>query len=151
MAAPGKGTSFMHLQDTQKISLFPTKSPHIFTVGLQLDFQTRFIGKLDKAGEGTFISVKRTEKHLFEKLNAVSLNLELLERYEFRWVMVPFCKESLWTSRLYLLNHGRVYTFNKKGFEPQCFLPLSEWGMEKAKAFESRIASQFSLFGRGAA
>jgi hypothetical protein len=83
--------SIMQKQYTERIQLFPTKSPYVFTVALRLDHQTRFIGKLDKAGEGTFISNKRTEKHLFEKLSGLGVNLELLQRYKFRWVVVPYC------------------------------------------------------------
>ena len=133
-------------QYTERIELFPTKSPYIFTVGLKLDHQTRFIGKLDTAGEGTFISNGRTEKHLFEKLNALGINKELCERFNFRWILVPFCGRKLWTSRLYLLHHGKVYSFPKRGFEPQCFLPISEWGLEKVKAFEDALSQQCDLF-----
>ena len=61
----------MHSEHTQKISLLPTKKPYIFNVGLRLDFQARHIGKLNSASKGTFISAKRTEEHLFEKLNAL--------------------------------------------------------------------------------
>ncbi|NMB81420.1 MAG: hypothetical protein GYA14_06340, partial [Ignavibacteria bacterium] len=46
------------------ISLIPTKHSNVFNVQLNLDCQTRFIGKIDTAGEGTFIT-NRTEKHLF--------------------------------------------------------------------------------------
>ena len=136
----------MQTQSMQKISLLPTKSRHIFRVGLRLDFQTRYIGKLDKAGEGTFVSGKRTEKHLFRKFNALGVNLELLQCIDFRWIVVPYCGNQLWTSRLYLLERGKVYSFGRKGFEPQCFLPLPEWDYDKAKAYDASLSGQGSLF-----
>jgi hypothetical protein len=140
----------MEKQYKQRIKLFPTKSAYVFTVGLRLDHETRFIGKLDKGGEGTFISNKRTETHLFEKLNALGVNRELCERFNFRWVVVPYCDRKLWTSRLFLLHHGKAFSFGKKGFEPQCFLALHEWGIEKAKAFEANLSKQGNLFGEAA-
>lgn len=136
----------MQNQYTERIELFPTKSPYIFTVGLKLDHQTRFIGKLDKAGDGTFISNKRTEKHLFEKLHALGVNKELCERFNFRGILVPYCGRKLWTSRLYLLHHGKVLSFGKAGFETQVFLALDEWSMERAKAFEQALSRQTNLF-----
>jgi hypothetical protein len=60
--------------------------------------------------------------------------------------VVPYCGNQLWTSRLYLLEHGKVYFFHKKGFEPQCFLPLSEWDYNKAKAYEASLSRQGGLF-----
>ena len=136
----------MRTQDTQNISLSPTKNPYIFIVGLKLDFETRYIGRLDKTGDGTFISNKRTEKHLFENLNALGINKELCERFNFRWILVPYCGRKLWTSRLYLLHHGKVLSFGKAGFKTQVFLALDEWSMERAKAFEQALSRQTNLF-----
>jgi len=45
-------------QDTNKIQLFQTSSPYIFRVGLVLDMQSRFIGKLDKAGLQAMVETK---------------------------------------------------------------------------------------------
>lgn len=137
-------------ESTQKIRLLPTASPYLFTVELLLECETRRIGKLDTAGEGTFLSPNRTEKHLFKKLNALGVNLELLKLYPFRWVMIPYCGRKLWTSRVFLLNKGKVYAFNKRGFEPQVFLPLDNWGREKAEALESYLGRQGSLFDQAA-
>lgn len=136
----------MQQEYTKRIQLFPTKLPCIFTVGLKLDHETRFIGKLDKAGEGTFISIKRTDRHLFEKLDALGINRELCERFNFRWILVPFCGRKLWTSRLYILHHGKTFTFGKAGYESQLFLALDEWDSEKAKAFEAGLGKQGDLF-----
>jgi hypothetical protein len=119
-------------------------------VGLRLDHQTRFIGKLDKAGQGTFVSNDRTEAHLFKKLNALGINRELCERFNFRWILVPFCGRGLWTSRLYILHRGKTLTYGKAGYEAQLFLALDEWDLERAKAFEAKLGTQGDLF-RGVA
>jgi hypothetical protein len=123
----------------------------MYTVGLKLDNQTRFIGKLDRAGAGTSISNGRTEKHLLKKLNAIGINRELCERFTFRWLLVPYCGHRLLTSRLYLLKYGKALTFHRAGFECQLFLPLQEWDIEKAESFERTLELQGDLFGGAAA
>ena len=129
----------------QKIFLSPTKLKSVWTVELRLPFQTRYVGKLDKAGEGTFIC-KRKEKHLHRKTNSLGMNLELLQRFNFRWIYVEYCGRKLLTTKLYLLHHGKVFTFDKSGFEAQVFLELDAWGQEKALDFERQLCSQGSLF-----
>lgn len=141
----------MQTQLTQKLRLLPTKSPYVSNVAVALDFQTRVIGTLDKAGQGTFISTKRTAKHLFKKTNALGVNLELLHAFPFRWVVVPYEGRQLWTSRIFILAKGRVFTFGKAGFEPQVFLPLDEWDINKAKAFEATLGTQGDFFSGEAA
>jgi hypothetical protein len=138
-------------QYTERIQLFPTKSPYIFSVGLKLDHQTRYIGKLDRAGEGTFLSNKRTERHLFRKVGGLGINKELCERFNFRWILVPYCGRNLWTSRLFILHHGKTFAFGKAGFEAQLFLPLSEWSVERARAFEGSLGRQGDFFSGEAA
>jgi hypothetical protein len=144
---PAQERCLMQNQYSQRIELFPSKSPHVSSVGLKLDHQTLYIGKLDKAGDGTFISNKRTEDHLFKRLNALGINKELCDRFTFRWIVVPYCGRKLWTSRPFILRHGKTLTFRKAGFEAQLFLPLDEWGIDTARAFESGIGQQPDLFG----
>lgn len=48
------------------IHLIPTKQPDVYQVQLSLDFQNRYIGKLDVTGDGTF-STNRKPEHLSEK------------------------------------------------------------------------------------
>jgi hypothetical protein len=129
----------MKLHYMERIELVPTKSPQIFTVALKLDHRTLLIGTLDKSGEGTFISSKKTEKHLFRKMNALGINAELCARFNFRWIMVPYCGRELWTSRLYILHHGKELTFAKTGYEAQLFLKLDEWDREESAAFEEEL------------
>lgn len=137
-------------QYTQGLRLLSTRAPHVKRVALDLDCQTRFIGKLDEAGEGTFISAKRTEKHLFRKLEALGVNLDLLRLFPFRWVLVPFCGRDLWTSKRYLLDHGTVFSFKRAGFETQAFLPLNLWGLERAREYEAGLGVQGDLFRKAA-
>lgn len=135
----------MEHSNIQKISLSPTKHPSVWTVELRLPFETRYVGKLDKAGEGTFLS-KRTEKHLHRKTNSLGVNLELLQRFDFRWICIEYCGRKLFTTKLYLLHYGKVFTFDKSGYESQVFLELNAWGHDKALEFEKQLCSQGGLF-----
>ncbi len=133
----------------QRIILSPTKLKSVWTVELHLPFETRYVGKLDKAGEGTFIC-KRKEKHLHWKTNSLGVNLELLQRFDFRWICIEYCGRKLFTTKLYILHHGKVFTFDKSGFETQAFLPLEAWGQDKALEFERHLNSQGNLFNEAA-
>lgn len=137
-------------QDTKNIELCPTKFPYVFNVSLKLDHQTRYIGKLDKAGDGTF-TAKRAEKHLHLKTNSLGVNLELLQRFDFKWIVIFYCEEKLVTTRNFFLHHGRVFSFQKAGFERQCFLKLDFFGEVKAIQYEREQKSQQDLFGVQAA
>lgn len=136
-------------QYIQNIELIPTKFPYVFNVSLKLDHQTRYIGKLDKASEGTF-SAKRTEKHLHRKTNSLGINLELLQRFNFKWIVISFCGNKLVTSRNYFLQYGKVFNFEKSGYEKQCFLTLDLWSEDKAQLFECSLSQQGNLFNEAA-
>lgn len=130
-----------------QLQLIPTKQPSIFNVQLNLPFETRYIGKLDTEGEGTFLT-KRKEKHLFKKLNSIGINYSLLkdEFIPFKWIVIDYQSRKLITSRRYFLKHGQRYKFSNEGFELQCFLSLDLFGIDKAREFESRLCHQCSLF-----
>jgi hypothetical protein len=132
-------------QYTQNLSLIPTQYPHVYDVALKLDFQTRYIGKLNKSGEGTFYT-KRKESHLHRKTNSLGINYELLQGNSFKWISIDYCGKKLITTKKYFLRYGRVFNFHKAGFELQCFLPLELWGREKALDFENSLPNQGSLF-----
>lgn len=142
----------MQNQYTQNLRLIPTKHAHVYNVQLSLDSETRYIGKLDEAGEGTFYT-KRCEKHVHRKLDALGVNLELLQRsgFHFKWILISYCGEELVTSRMFFLYHGSVFNFSKAGFEKQCFLKLDFWGRERAEAFEASIGKQGDFFSGEAA
>ncbi len=126
------------------ISLAPTSITSIFDVLLRLPFQDKVIGQLDFRSDCTFLA-KRNQKHLYRKSNSLGMNLELLERFPVHWVVIIYCGEKLVTSKDYLLHFGRIHSFEKTGFEKQVFLPLDQWGVEKAMKYEQSIQSQLDL------
>ena len=137
----------MQNENKKLLELNPTKYPSVFKVQLNLEMQTRYIGKLDIAGEGTFLT-NRKSKHLFKKLNALGVNHSLLidESIHFKWLVIDFEGKKLVTSRLYFLTYGKCYQFGKAGFELQCFLELDKFGLNAARKFEAEQVIQGSLF-----
>ena len=127
------------------IELIPTKHHSVFTVQLNLESQTRWIGKYDVAGEGTYVA-QRQQKHLFRKTNSLGINHSLLvdESIPFKWIVIDFEGRKLVTTRLYFLSFGKCFRFGNKGFELQCFLPLESFGINKARGFEA--AQTLNLF-----
>lgn len=138
----------MQRKDSKLIELIPTSYSHVYTVQLNLPMCTRHIGQLDTAGEGTFLT-NRKPKHFFRRTNSLGLNHSLLtdESIQFKWVRILYDGHSLITSRLYFLTHGRCFKFGNAGFELQCFLPLAEFGINKARAFEAEQTEQLTLWG----
>lgn len=129
------------------ISLIPTKHSNVFNVQLNLDCQTRFIGKIDTAGEGTFIT-NRTEKHLFRKLNALGINHFLLSHSSipFKNIVINYCGKKLQSTREYFLKKGKTFQFSKKGFEVQQFVPIDELNLKTVRYFERSTGFQEDLF-----
>lgn len=138
-------------QQQSSLRLIPTRYSYLFTVALKLTYETRYIGKLDKTGEGTFISNKRTEEHIFQKSRALGINRQLCESLKFRWIVVPYCGRELWTSRIFILQNGQTFTFRKAGFESQFFLGLDKWTLDKAMVPDVGIQKQGDLFSEEAA
>jgi len=138
------------MKSTKNLELVATKHAHIFRIKLSLEFQTRYIGLLDTSGEGKFIT-ERKEKHRFRKTNSLGLNEELLQSPDvnFKWIIIDFEEKKLITSRLFFLTHSKVFTF--KSFEKQYFLPLDEFGIDKAEQYKKSLTKQFSLFEEEAA
>ena len=135
------------MQVSNQIQLVQTKHSHVFTVQLNLSHQTRYLGKIDTAGDGTF-STNRKKKHIFKKTNAIGINYQLLkdESIKYKWILIDLEGKKLITSREYFLSKGKCFEFNNKGFELQCFLPIDEFGMDKVKTFERANPKQESLF-----
>jgi hypothetical protein len=121
--------------------------PSLYDVLLRLMFETRHIATLDKSGQGTLL-INRKEKHLHRKTNSLGINHQLLtdESIPFMWIVINYAGHKLVTSRLYFLTHGSCYKFGD--WDLQCFLPLSEFGLKKAKEFEERQVIQGNLFER---
>lgn len=131
----------------QQITLIATKYPHIFTVQLNLGFQIRYIGKIDTAGEGTFI-INRNEKHLFRKTNSLGINYSLLadESIKFKNILINYQGKKLYSTREYFLKKGKAYQFSNKGFELQIFVPIDELNLQTVKRFEQSFLIQEDLF-----
>ena len=135
----------MQSKHNKKLELVPTKHPYLFRVKVNLDFESRFIGSLDTSGEGKFIT-NRKVKHLFRKTNSLGLNEELLNAPEIKFslIVIDFEGKRLITTRKYFLTHANVFIFS--GFEKQYFLPLDEFGIDKAEHYEKSINKQLGLF-----
>ena len=137
----------MQQQSNKIIRLVPTKHSHVFQVQLNLEQQTRYIGKIDTAGDGTFYTT-RSEKHLFRKTNSLGLSYSLLsdENIKFKWIVFSYNGQKLTSSRNYFLKKGKVFQFSNKGFELQIFVPLDELNRKTAEQFENSIGHQEDLF-----
>ncbi|MBM3712194.1 MAG: hypothetical protein FJW56_01965 [Actinobacteria bacterium] len=137
----------LQCKSKQLISLIATKIPHLFNVYLNLDYQTRFIGKIDTAGEGTFFT-NRTEKHLFRKLNALGINHYLLTHstIPFKNIVINYCGKKLHSTREYFLQKGKTFQFSQKGFELQQFVPIDELNLKSVRFFERSSSYQQELF-----
>ncbi len=135
------------MKNNKQIELIPAKYRSVFGVQLNLEMETRYIGKLDTSGDGTFITNRRP-KHLFKKTNSVGINHKLLidESIPFRWIVIDYDGQKLVTSRLYMLTHGKCFKFGSQGYELQCFLPLPEFGLNRAREFDTRQVIQENLF-----
>jgi len=129
------------------IQLVPTKSFHIFNIQLNLESQTRFIGKFDTAGEGTFYTSRET-KHLFRKTHSLGINYSLLsdESIKFKWIVISYNGQKLYSTRNYFLKKGKSFQFSNKGFELQIFVPLEELNYNTANRFENSLGVQEELF-----
>ena len=96
----------------------------------------RNIGWFSDSGD-TFHCQRNPAKHLHYKSESYGFNYELLRDGMFVWVFVhlPF-NELLVTSRNYILQRGSFLHFKNEGFERQIFLPLTEFGIDKARETE---------------
>lgn len=123
------------------ISISPNGS-----VKLSLPFKEVFIGKIS---DDAYTKKIKSSLHKFRNLNSIGFNYELIEQGQFRFIKVLSDDGNIYeTTRLYILAHGKVQTFFKQSFEKQIFLPISEFGLEKALAYEKTLNSQLSLFER---
>ena len=129
------------------VELIQTKYSHVFNVKLHLEFQSRYIGKIDTSGEGTFLTV-RTLKHLFRKTNSLGINYALLsdESIKFKWVVISYNGQKLLSTRNYFLKKGQSFQFSNKGFELQNFVPLDELNLKIVQKFEQSLGVQQDLF-----
>ncbi len=117
----------------------------------------RCIGRM----EGDTLVVERDpERHLFRSSNSYGFNFELIRRGKFKilCVLLPF-GERMYTTKDFLLAHGKFLNFQRNQLEKQIFLRLEDFGLEKALAWEreqdttsqgkmkQEKAAQLGLFG----
>jgi hypothetical protein len=122
-----------------------TQFPYIKKVILRLNNKERDIGRIDSAGEGTFLT-SRKPSHLFKKSNSLGLSYNLLKDAEikFKWISIDYENRKLVTSRNFFLKFGQVMQF--EGFELQVFLPLDLFGISKARKLDYLISQQTNFF-----
>lgn len=137
----------MQHKTNKLITLIPTKRPNIFTVQLNLPYQTRYIGELNTAGDGTF-STKRKEEHIFRKLNALGLSHSLLtdDRIKFSRIVFSLNGKKLYSSRAYYLKKGTAFQFSNKSMELQMFVSLDKLNLGEVRRFETTQVIQEDLF-----
>ena len=99
----------------------------------------RNIGWFSDSGD-TFHCQRNPAKHLHYKSESYGFNYELLRDGNFVWVYVHLrFNELLVTSRNHILEKGSFLHFANKGFERQIFLPLTEFGIDKARETEKQL------------
>ncbi len=77
---------------------------------------------------------RRTERHLFRKLNAFGINYELLKNggVYFDKICIEYGFEKLLTTREFFLTNGTFLHFQTHGLDKQVFLPIEKFGLHKA-------------------
>ncbi len=116
----------------------------------------RNIGWFNNSGDTLHLQ-RNPAKHLHYKSESYGFNHELLRDGNFTWVFVhlPF-NGLLVTTRNHILEKGSFLHFKHKGFEKQIFLPLTEFGIDKARETEKQLKeqearnTQQNLFGEAA-
>jgi hypothetical protein len=84
---------------------------------------------------------RNPERHLFQQFGgSYGFNFELMRDGTFKFVIVqlPFGGQLI-TTRLHILENGRFLNFKRNQLERQIFLPVIEFGLEKAQKSERPI------------
>lgn len=124
------------------VSYFQTSDPDVYNVRLRLFGKPKLIGVLDTKGEGVFLAVRSSKKkHKFNNGNQVGINYELLTdaTINFMFIVIILDGRELVTTRNYFLHKGKAMQFTKQGFELQVFMPISEFNIEAALAYEDEL------------
>jgi len=132
------------------LTLSPTKSPSIYSVALSDGYSVKIIGKYLEASK-TFSCFRNEKKHLYRSSGSLAINEQLLSELPIRWIEILYTDASgrvhrLATSKEYLLRFGKRAAFASTAFEPQIFLNISEFSMERAIRYSQELNSQPSLF-----
>jgi hypothetical protein len=122
---------------SEHIHLIPTDEG--FSVRLELEGKQykpkRTIGKIQNR---TFYTYRNPDNMYFKKLNAVGINYRLLAEggTHFDYIKINYGLTSLETTRKYFLCKGSFLHFKNNNLDKQIFLNISDFGMDKAEAWE---------------
>jgi hypothetical protein len=128
----------------------------LFSIRLN-SFPPRYIGTLEG---GTYRKRIIPEKHIHHDSQSVAISAALLYASDigFDRIVIDMPGGRIETSRGYFIARGMPHQF--RNFEPQLFLPVSEFGLDKVCAWEQTEAkrlqrdaerqAQLSLFGGAA-
>lgn len=121
----------MDIQETIKIE----KNGKVFLILPNKKYKSnRNIGYIR---DRTFCSLKK-ENHLYRLLNAFGLNYKLLNEGEkyFDNIRIEYDFGILETTRKFYLANGKFKHYGQNHLEKQIFLPLEQYGIERAKNWE---------------
>ncbi len=95
----------------------------------------------------TFHCVPRSWKNVFNLFGGgLGLNAELLSRYDFDFIEIPFADTILRTTKEKWIRCGTLSPFSNHRVDKQIILPLSQINMDFEEA-ASEKEDQLSLFG----
>lgn len=88
----------------------------------------RILGRIQG---NTFRCQRIPEKHIYRKIKGYGFNYDLMKYGTFKFVVVdiPF-SEPLVTTRIHILQKGKLLGFIKNNLELQIFLPIPEFGIK---------------------
>jgi len=107
-----------------------------------------------KAGEldltaSTFYCAPRTSKNIMRMFNSLGINCDIITRYDFKYILIPFNNTELKTTRLKWLNHGIVSPFGNSKVDKQLLLRLTDINLlETQYQSLNQPNEQLTLFGR---
>jgi hypothetical protein len=108
-----------------------TKRGHVLLY-LPNQSRPRSIGRI----KGDTFHTERNEKRHVHKQHSIGFNYKVMKTGNFTFVTVhilPFGPD-LQTTREQVLRRGKIFHFKKQGFERQIFLPIHEFGLQRALA-----------------
>lgn len=141
-----KGKRQMKFSDNNLIEQTKSRfiSPYREKIWLTINsFTAGEINHLNK----TFYCVPRSWKNVFNLFGGgLGLNAELLNRYDFDFIEIPFGDKVLKTTKEKWISKGKLSPFCNHRVDKQIILPLSQINMDFEEK-SSEIEVQLTLFG----
>lgn len=105
-------------------------------------------GELDLT-DSTFYCAPRTSKNIMRMFNGLGINCDIITRYDFKFIFIPFNNTKLKTTRLKWLHHGIVSPFGNSKVDKQLILRLTDINLLETQYQPlNQPNEQLSLFGR---